>query len=420
MDNNEKLFEGLLRADGINPAGATESERAAFGKMLDEQAKSKQSRLNTSRSDIWRIIMKSRITKIAAAAAIIIAAALITNILNKPIPVISTASAAQLLTEAAKAVEDVWSIHIKARMRTRPGDNLGMISLEGDFIPIEMWKKVDDAGVVLWRIEKPGRVIVTNEDSTIMLMGQNEAVKARPSPIGAFDSWYGHLMNVDEIIDNVLKETMEQPNDQVCMYNEVAKEGTELVLETESAARGDFTNDWCKNSGIETSDHKKVYRFDAESKLLKGFEVYVHTDKEDILIFEVTDIEYNPEIDDGMFTLELPKDMIWYEEPKPLADNEKYQRITPEEAARAFFQSCTDENWDETLKFWPMSAVDDKLKSYLGGLEIISIGEPFKSGLYPGWFVPYEIKFRNGRIKKMNLAVRNDNPAKRYIVDGGI
>lgn len=364
--------------------------------------------------------MKSRITKIAAAAAIIIAAALITNILNKPIPVISTASAAQLLTEAAKAVEDVWSIHIKARMRTRPGDNLGMISLEGDFIPIEMWKKVDDAGVVLWRIEKPGRVIVTNEDSTIMLMGQNEAVKARPSPIGAFDSWYGHLMNVDEIIDNVLKETMEQPNDQVCMYNEVAKEGTELVLETESAARGDFTNDWCKNSGIETSDHKKVYRFDAESKLLKGFEVYVHTDKEDILIFEVTDIEYNPEIDDGMFTLELPKDMIWYEEPKPLADNEKYQRITPEEAARAFFQSCTDENWDETLKFWPMSAVDDKLKSYLGGLEIISIGEPFKSGLYPGWFVPYEIKFRNGRIKKMNLAVRNDNPAKRYIVDGGI
>jgi hypothetical protein len=66
-----------------------------------------------------------------------------------------------------------------------------------------------------------------------------------------------------------------------------------------------------------------------------------------------------------------------------------------------------------------MSAVDEGLKSYLGGLEIISIGEPFKSGLYAGWLVPYEIKFRDGYIKKMNLAVRNDNPAKRYIVDGG-
>ena len=71
MDNNKKLFEGLLKADGINPAGATESERIAFGKMLDEQSKSKQSKPG-SRPDIWRIIMKSRITQCGAAAVIII------------------------------------------------------------------------------------------------------------------------------------------------------------------------------------------------------------------------------------------------------------------------------------------------------------------------------------------------------------
>ncbi|MHC4638419.1 MAG: hypothetical protein ACYTBV_13120 [Planctomycetota bacterium] len=70
MDNNEKLFEGLLKADGINPAGTTESERIAFIKMLDEQSKSKQSKPG-SRFDIWRIIIKSRITKLAASAACI-------------------------------------------------------------------------------------------------------------------------------------------------------------------------------------------------------------------------------------------------------------------------------------------------------------------------------------------------------------
>jgi outer membrane lipoprotein-sorting protein len=417
MDNNRELFEGLLKADGIDPAGATESERAAFGKMLDEQSKLRQSRPSTARRYIWRVIMRSRITKLAAAAVIIIAAVLTMNIFHKPIHVISTASATELLTQAAKAVEDVRSIHIRARMRTRPGDNLGMIGLKYDFVPIEMWKKVNDAGVVLWRVEKPERVIVTNEESTIMLMGQSEAVKERPTRIGSFDTWYGHLMNVDEIIDYVLKGTVERENDQLCMYNEVLKEGTELVLETESAARGDFTNDWCRNSGIEESDHKEVYRFDAESKLLKSFAVYVYTDKEDVLVFEVTSIEYNPEIDDKLFTLELPEDVIWAVEPKDLGD--KYQQMTPEEVARAFFQSCADENWDETLKFWPMSAVDNKLKDYLGGLEIISIGEPFKSGLYPGWFVPYEIRLRSGRIRNMNLAVRNDNPGGRYIVSGG-
>ena len=39
MDNEKKLFEGLLKADGINPTGTTESERIAFIKMLDEQSK---------------------------------------------------------------------------------------------------------------------------------------------------------------------------------------------------------------------------------------------------------------------------------------------------------------------------------------------------------------------------------------------
>ncbi len=72
MDNNRKLFEGLLKADGIDPVGATESERTAFAKMLDKQSKSNESK-SGSRPDIRRIIVKSKATKFAAAAVIIIA-----------------------------------------------------------------------------------------------------------------------------------------------------------------------------------------------------------------------------------------------------------------------------------------------------------------------------------------------------------
>ncbi len=81
MDNNKKLFEGLLKADGIDPAGATESERIAFGNILDEQSKSKPSKPG-SRPDIWRIIMKSRITKLAAAAVIIVGTLISINFLS--------------------------------------------------------------------------------------------------------------------------------------------------------------------------------------------------------------------------------------------------------------------------------------------------------------------------------------------------
>ncbi|MHC4063858.1 MAG: hypothetical protein ACYSUI_05080, partial [Planctomycetota bacterium] len=72
------------------------------------------------------------------------------------------------------------------------------------------------------------------------------------------------------------------------------------------------------------------------------------------------------------------------------------------------------------LKFLTRSEVDRGLRSYLGGSEVISIGAPFQSGQYGGWFVPYEIKLRSGETKKHKLALRNDNPAHRYVVDGGI
>ena len=80
MDKNKKLFEGLLKADGINPDGVTESERTAFRRMLDEQSK-----LGITRSNMWRIIMKSPITKFAAAAVIIVILVLGINYLGTPV-----------------------------------------------------------------------------------------------------------------------------------------------------------------------------------------------------------------------------------------------------------------------------------------------------------------------------------------------
>lgn len=409
-DNIKKLIQNA--SIKTNP----KVNKAVLDSLLDELDKSKEKDSAILQPNVWRIIMKSQITKFAAAAVIIIAVVLTVSIFHKTIP---TASAAAVLTEAVKAVGDVRSIHIKARMRTIPNDNFALIGLKYDFVPIEMWKKVDDAGIVRWRIEKPGRVVVTDGNSTTMLIRPNHAVKGeQPYPIGCFDTWCGHLMNVSGLLDSALREAQNRSNAELSLRRIESNGVPELVLEIESAAEGDFTNDYLKNSFISTSDHKKVYYFDAETKLLKGFEVYVHTDKKDVLVFEVTDIEYNPQIDNGLFALEMPCDIIWHQEPQDLG--KKYQQMGPKETAQAFFQACADENWDEFLKFWSASDVDEQIKEYLGGLEIISIGEPFKSGLYPGWFVPYEIKLRNGRVKKMNLAVRNDNPAKRYVVDGGI
>jgi hypothetical protein len=117
MDNNKKLSEGLLRADGIDPTGATESERVAFGRMLDEQTKLRQSKLGITRPDIWRIIMKSKSTKLAAAAAIMIAVILGLNIIPGP------NMTSVVLADVAREIEQIKNAVFKKTTTVSSEDN---------------------------------------------------------------------------------------------------------------------------------------------------------------------------------------------------------------------------------------------------------------------------------------------------------
>jgi len=397
----------------------TNLENVVFDRIIREQnLKLKQADRINRQFRIWRKIMNSKITKLAAAAVIIIAVVLSITFLNKSIP---TASAAQILQDAIDAVSDVWSVHMKAQMRTRPNENFSFIGLDCDFVPIEMWKYTDENGLVQWRVEKSGRVLLMNGQSTTMLIRPNGGVLVeKPLPLGCFDSWSGRLLNVHDLLDNELQRAKNNPDREVCLWHKEIEGQDKIILEVEVAADVP-EGDYLRNSFITGSDHLKVYQFDAKTKLLEGLQVNVHAENKDVLIFEITDIEYNTELDDSVFALDLPENMNWYGQPKKLSDNEKYEKMTPKEAATAFFQACAEEDWEEVLKFKTLSRVPEWLRKY-GGLEIIKIGEPFKSDGYCrlGWFVPYEIRLKSGKVKKMNLAIRKDNPAKRFVVDGGL
>jgi hypothetical protein len=84
-----------------------------------------------------------------------------------------------------------------------------------------------------------------------------------------------------------------------------------------------------------------------------------------------------------------------------------------------FLEGLASSDWDRVLTVLPTTSVPEGFKRVGGHLRVVSIGEPFQSGLYRGWFVPYEIVFSNGYHKKWNLAVRNDNDAHRWVQDGG-
>ncbi|MHC4203663.1 MAG: PDZ domain-containing protein [Planctomycetota bacterium] len=117
MDNNNKLSEGLLKADGIDPAGATESERIAFRRMLDEQTKLRQSKPGIAWPDIWRIIMKHKLTKLAAAAVIIMAVILGLNIIP------GTDMSSVVLADVAREIEQIKNCVFKKTTIVSSEDN---------------------------------------------------------------------------------------------------------------------------------------------------------------------------------------------------------------------------------------------------------------------------------------------------------
>jgi hypothetical protein len=109
--------------------------------------------------------------------------------------------------------------------------------------------------------------------------------------------------------------------------------------------------------------------------------------------------------------------------------------LTPQQAqeaqqtARDFLEALGKKDWSAAAGFWPSYApkgkhfddmFNDKIKNYMGGLEIVSLGTPYKEAPYPGVFVPYEIRFQNGETKQFRLAVRQDRPGQPWYFDGGL
>lgn len=366
----------------------------------------------------WRLIMKNRTVKFSAAA--VVAFALIFGIgtfTNTP-PV---ATADTFLSQAMDALSGLSSIHMEARMRSRLADNFGSICLECDFVPVEMWKQVDDQGVLRWRLEKPVRTIVMDAKATTMIVGGEWASRHEKAelPGDSFDAWMGRLLDVHALLDSELQQATTDPVCQLVLSHEQIDGRDKILLEVDVTTEVP-ENDYCRDAFIENADHLKVYRFDAETKLLEGFQLFVVSDDREVLVFEITDIEYDATIDDRLLTLELSPDIIMWQQPEILPDNEKYQSMTPLEAADVIFKSCAEENWEEFAKFLPASGIRQHTKVALSGLEIISLGEPFQSYSYVGWFVPYEIRLKDGSIYRGNLALRSDNEAERFVIDGGL
>jgi RNA polymerase sigma factor (sigma-70 family) len=110
--------------------------------------------------------------------------------------------------------------------------------------------------------------------------------------------------------------------------------------------------------------------------------------------------------------------------------NRVTQSLTTDDAAKAkqvandFFVALGKGDWNQIAALCPpgfslADQLNDQQKDELKGVQLISLGDPFKKPSYAGVFVPYHIRFKDGEEKNFNLAVRNDNPEQKWYFDGG-
>jgi hypothetical protein len=146
--------------------------------------------------------------------------------------------------------------------------------------------------------------------------------------------------------------------------------------------------------------------------------------------FVMENFQWNVELDESVFEPHIPNDYKLREEQKStqleqkspivLTDEEKDELLRAKEVVRKLFQACSEEDWDEFSNLWPGLKINQMQKTILGGLEIIHIGEPFKTDDPTTWYVPYQIKLKLGEVKKRNLRVRYDETTKRFVACGGL
>ncbi|MFA5554794.1 MAG: hypothetical protein WCZ89_02730 [Phycisphaerae bacterium] len=512
-DNIKQFFKNA--SVSTNP----KADREILEQLLQANEETSKDKHMVPESNIWGIIMHSKITKLIAAAAIIISAVFAIHLIDRTVP------AAFGIEQVINAYNNIRYLHVKQYW-------------PNEHEPSEFWIKSDEQG----RAIKARYYLPKTEDGIKLITWTPEKTEVWFKSKGWLSIIYTD--RVEERMQSILEQC--QPKLVMKTLLDDQKEGK---VEIDIKKPHQTQEPVVISATYKTEPRKEVYYVNQATDLITHIEFYRIEDDREILKLTSEFFDYNVPIDEKMFSLkdEVPKDVriadrhsqltgihqgemtdeqaaeetarqflqalidkdykkaglifggaleefaeelfgtiniisiksvgpavpqpdweqrgfrvpcvveiisggekiLWKPDPyvrpgddernpnrwhitggidpsqvniRMLPDNEKYEKMTPKEAAEAFFKVCEKKDWEEFDKFWPGSDNDQRMvqmkemmMEYLGGLKVISIGEPFKEKRYPGWFVPYEIKLPP---IEFNLQLSKQNTANRFVITG--
>jgi len=249
----------------------TERDHEVLNDVLNTLEKSNNLQLVDNQPNLWRLIMKSQITKLTTVAVIIVAVVLSITILNQ------SATPAWAIEQTIKAIEGFRAIY---------GSGI-TVDENGEECEFEFWARPnkDGTGSGDIRMEpKGGQVIVVNEQQNIthkydpgknvVLVESGIRFSGRPWADGKF------FRKMKDICEDWQEK-----------YGEDESTGRDCVFVT------------AKNL---ESNQSFEFQFDLETKMPVRAKGWFNSDFKGKPTYEVDNIVYNPILPEGVFDFEIP------------------------------------------------------------------------------------------------------------------
>ncbi|UCE08034.1 MAG: zf-HC2 domain-containing protein [bacterium] len=359
-----------------------------FGKTLDSEMDARQAKVIEALNQvsikkakllsIWRIIMKSQITKIAAAVAVILAVTFPISLLDKSV------TTAYALEQSIEANHTIQTMHLRIFEDAESIENNEFMDCwmkydDAGLLSNLRWNSYDDDGVMYsvwnegvakgWRPAEKVLTIIRNNNAATMM--ENFAKNFDPKLI---------LKRLYELQEN---KTIELKID------EPAQDGFPIYVEA-----------------INPVDKTRLELVvDSETKLVTQLSRYSLGELEDELNMRIEFLAYNQPIDQSVFELSgIPDDAFVYDQVDQLVGLEKGD-LTDNEIAVKVVRECLEatitQDYDEVSRLMegdPGDTIEEFIKKEFGArlVRIISIGRPKPHEIYKHiLYVPCEIEVEN-------------------------
>ncbi len=389
-ENIERIIKNICACKRAGTKTTNELDNRIIDDALEAQEKSQKNKSADIQPNIWRIIMKNRITKIATVAAVLIIALYML--------VGNSGPTAWALEQSIEAVKDFRAIHLVGSF---PGGTA------------EIWIRANEAGT------QSTDVIVKGSHGAITWSQDGSTYHYEPSQNTVY---FEHALTIgmSQWLGPELLEMLSQA------------ENTELIHGRDAATGRDRVMLMCSMIDVHGAQ-SWVIEFDVASKLPVAMKQWQNLDRSGPPSFDAFKIIYSEDLPDSIFEVNIPGNPTYSEKPIAIPDenigilsNPRHgistegmtQQKAAEEAVRIMYQAIIDQDLDQLKNICPVchNWGDQFLRTIIFKpdkdnriVEILEIGQISKTGhskLGPIAAVPTVFRLQNGKKVEQKMIIQ--------------